>query len=229
MLAVDAIHTFYGPSHVLQGVSLTVQQGEVVCLLGRNGAGKTTTLRSIIGLTPPRRGSVRFLGREIAGWHPYRVARAGIGYVDQGRRIFPGLTVDENLEVAENGRPGPWTKAEVYRAFPELGPLRARLGRHLSGGEQQILAIGRALMGNPGLLLCDEPAEGLAPLLVRRLGALLREVAGRGLAVLLAEQNLRFALELAHRGYVIEKARIRLEGPTDLLRQEEHVRRHLAL
>ncbi|MBI4392119.1 MAG: ATP-binding cassette domain-containing protein, partial [candidate division NC10 bacterium] len=120
MLEVEGIHTFYGPSHVLQGVSLTVREGEVVCLLGRNGAGKTTTLRSIIGLTPPRRGSVRFLGREMMGRHPYRVARMGIGYVDQGRRIFPGLSVDENLEVAENGRKGPWTKAEVYRVFPEL-------------------------------------------------------------------------------------------------------------
>ncbi|MBI3002167.1 MAG: ABC transporter ATP-binding protein [candidate division NC10 bacterium] len=229
MLEVEEIHTFYGPSHVLQGVSLTVREGEVVCLLGRNGAGKTTTLRSIIGLTPPRHGSVRFLGRELTGWHPYRVARMGIGYVDQGRRIFPSLSVDENLEVAENGRKGSWTKAEVYRVFPELVPLRSRLGRHLSGGEQQILAIGRALMGNPVLLLCDEPSEGLAPLLVRRLGALLREVAGRGLAVLLAEQNLRFALDLAHRGYIIDKARIRLEGPAELLREEEIVRRHLAL
>lgn len=229
MLEVEGIHTYYGPSHVLQGVSLTVREGEVVCLLGRNGAGKTTTLRSIIGLTPPRRGSIRLLGREMTGWHPYQVARMGIGYVDQGRRIFPALSVDENLEVAENGRKGAWTKVEVYRAFPELVPLRSRLGRHLSGGEQQILAIGRALMGNPVLLLCDEPSEGLAPLLVRRLGALLREVAGQGLAVLLAEQNLRFALDLAHRGYIIDKARVRLEGPTDLLRGEEIVRRHLAL
>ncbi|HEV8662494.1 MAG TPA: ABC transporter ATP-binding protein [Candidatus Methylomirabilis sp.] len=229
MLEVEEVHAFYGTSHVLQGVSLTVREGEVVCLLGRNGAGKTTTLRSIIGLTPPRRGGIRFLGREIAGVHPYRVARLGVGYVDQARRIFPGLSVDDNLGVAQSGRAGPWTKPEVYRLFPELTPLRFRLGRHLSGGEQQMLAIGRALMSNPLLLLCDEPSEGLAPLLVRRLGELLREVAGRGLAVLLAEQNLPFALDLARRGYVIEKGRIRLEGPTDALRQEEVVSRHLAL
>jgi len=229
VLEVDAVHTFYGRSHALQGVSLTVREGEVVCLLGRNGAGKTTTLRSIIGLTPPRRGSVRFLGRELSGVHPHRIARMGIGYVDQGRRIFPGLTVDDNLEVAQSGRAGPWTKAEVYRLFPELTPLRPRLGRHLSGGEQQMLAIGRALMGNPLLLLCDEPSEGLAPLLVRRLGTLLRELTGRGLAVLLAEQNLRFALDLARRGYIIDKAQIRLEGPTEVLRQEEVIQRHLAL
>jgi len=229
VLEVESIHTFYGRSHALQGVSLTVREGEVVCLLGRNGAGKTTTLRSIIGLTPPRRGRVRFLGRELSGVHPHRIARMGIGYVDQGRRIFPGLTVDDNLEVAQSGRAGPWTKAEVYRLFPELTPLRPRLGRHLSGGEQQMLAIGRALMGNPLLLLCDEPSEGLAPLLVRRLGALLRELAGRGLAVLLAEQNLRFALDLARRGYIIDKAQIRLEGPTEVLRREEVISRHLAL
>lgn len=229
MLDVEAIQTFYGRSHVLQGVSVAVREGEVVCLLGRNGAGKTTTLRSIIGLTPPRGGRVRFLGQEIAGVHPHRIARRGIGYVDQGRRIFPGLTVDDNLEVARNGRGGPWTKGEVYRLFPELTPLRFRLGRHLSGGEQQMLAIGRALMGNPALLLCDEPSEGLAPILVRRLGALLRDLAGRGLAVLLAEQNLRFALDLAHRGYIMDKGQIHLEGPTDLLRREEVITRHLAL
>ncbi|MBI3007785.1 MAG: ABC transporter ATP-binding protein [candidate division NC10 bacterium] len=229
MLEVEAIHTFYGRSHALQGVSLTVREGEVVCLLGRNGAGKTTTLRSIIGLTPPRRGSVCFLGRQVAGAHPHRIARMGIGYVDQARRIFPGLTVEDNLEVAQSGRAGPWTKAEVYRLFPELEPLQPRLGRHLSGGEQQMLAIGRALMGNPLLLLCDEPSEGLAPLLVRRLGALLRELTGRGLAVLLAEQNLRFALDLARRGYIIDKAQIRLEGPTEVLRREEVISRHLAL
>lgn len=229
MLEARDVHTFYGRSHVLQGVSLKVHAGEVVCLLGRNGAGKTTTLRSLIGLTAPRQGSVRFQGEELVGQPPFRIARRGLGYVDQGRRIFPDLTVDDNLEVARTGRPGRWSKAEVYHLFSELAPLRNRLGRHLSGGEQRMLAIGRALMGNPLLLLCDEPSEGLGPLVVARLSGLLRDIAQQGLAILLAEQNLRFALDVADRGYVIDKGQIRYAGSATAMRREEVISQYLAI
>jgi branched-chain amino acid transport system ATP-binding protein len=229
MLEARDAHTFYGHSHVLQGVSLEVHEGEIVCLLGRNGAGKTTTLRSLIGLTPPRQGSVRFRGEELVGQPPFRIARRGLGYVDQGRRIFPDLTMDDNLEVARTGRPGRWSKADVYRLFPELAPLRNRLGRHLSGGEQRMLAIGRALMGNPLLLLYDEPSEGLGPFVVTRLSGLLRDLAQQGLAILLAEQNLRFALDVADRGYVIGKGQIRYAGLATAMRREEVIGQYLAV
>jgi branched-chain amino acid transport system ATP-binding protein len=229
MLEARNVHTFYGHSHVLQGVSLEVHAGEVVCLLGRNGAGKTTTLRSLIGLTSPRQGSVRFQGAELVGQPPFRIARRGLGYVDQGRRIFPDLTVDDNLEVARTGRPGRWSKADVYGLFPELAPLQHRLGRHLSGGEQRLLAIGRALMGNPLLLLCDEPSEGLGPIVVTRLGGLLRDLVRQGLAILLAEQHLRFALAVADRGYILDKGQIRYAGSVAALRQAEIISQYLAV
>jgi branched-chain amino acid transport system ATP-binding protein len=229
MLEARDMHAFYGRSHVLQGVSLKVHAGELVCLLGRNGAGKTTTLRSIMGLTAPRRGSVRFQAEELVGQPPFRIARRGLGYVDQSRRIFPDLTVEDNLVVARTGRPGRWSTAEVYRRFPELAPLRHRLGRHLSGGEQRMLAIGRALMGNPLLLLCDEPSEGLGPLVVARLGVLLHDLVQQGLAILLAEQNLRFALDVATRGYIIDKGQIRYEGTVAALRREEVISQYLAI
>src|SRR5262245_20874676 len=229
MLEARDVHTFYGHSHVLQGVSLDVHEGEIVCLLGRNGAGKTTTLRSLIGLTRPRQGSVRFGGEELVGQPPFRIARRGLGYVDQGRRIFPDLTLDDNLEVARTSRPGRWSKADVYRLFPELAPLRTRLGHHLSGGEQRMLAIGRALMGNPLLLLFDEPSEGLGPFVVRRLTGLLRDMAEQGLAILLAEQNLRFALDVADRGYVIGKGQICYAGSAIAMRREEVIGQYLAV
>jgi branched-chain amino acid transport system ATP-binding protein len=229
MLEARNVHTFYGRSHVLQGVSLEVHAGEVVCLLGRNGAGKTTTLRSLIGLTSPCQGSVRFQGEELIGQPPFRIARRGLGYVDQGRCIFPDLTVDDNLEVARTGRMGRWSKADVHRFFPELAPLQHRLGRHLSGGEQRMLSIGRSLMGNPLLLLCDEPSEGLGPLVVARLGVLLRDLVQQGLAILLAEQNLRFALDVTDRGYIIDKGQIRYEGSVAALRQAEVISQYLAV
>lgn len=231
MLEVADLHTYYGRSHILQGISLTVGEGEVVCLLGRNGAGKTTTMRSIMGLTPPRRGTVTFKGVEISGQSPFHICRRGIGYVPQDRRIFPGLTVEENLEVAHRGGRGDgWTEESVYELFPELREIRGRLGRNLSGGERQILAIARSLMVNPELLLLDEPSEGLAPLIVRRLEELVQEIVGKGVAVLLAEQNMHFATKLSSRGYVIDKGRIRHEGDIAQLQQDDEIiRRHLAV
>lgn len=228
ILEVDSIHTYYGHSHVLQGISLTIAEGEIVCLLGRNGAGKTTTIRSIIGLTPPRRGHIIFKGTDITGWPPFRISRLGIGYAPQERRIFPDLTVDENLEVVErkSGRDG-WTRRSVYELFPELAQIRNRPGRNLSGGERQMLTIARALMVNPQLLLLDEPSEGLAPLIVQRLEELIREISRRGVAILLAEQNIRFTTKLAHRGYIIDKGRVRWEGDMRSLQADEELRDRL--
>lgn len=224
MLEVKEIHAFYGRSHVLQGVSLSIQEGEVVCLLGRNGAGKTTTLRSIMGLTPPRSGSVKFKGMEIRGKPPFQICRLGIGYVPQDRRIFPDLTVEDNLEVAKRvtGRKG-WTKEAVYQLFPDLEKLKSHRGSNLSGGEQQMLAIARSLMVDPELLLLDEPSEGLAPMIVKRLERLIKEITSKGIAVLLAEQNMRFAMSLANRGYIIDKGRIRHEGDMEKLREDEEI------
>jgi branched-chain amino acid transport system ATP-binding protein len=214
MLEVRDLHVYYGDSHVLHGVSLSVRAGEVVALLGRNGAGKTTTLRGILGLTPPRAGSVRFDGHELAGRPVYRNVRAGLAWVPEDRRIFPSLTVAENLEVARlRPRDGqePWTPERVFCEFPMLAPLRTRRGNALSGGQQQLLSIARALCGNPRLLLLDEPSEGLAPLVVRELGEVIRRLEGH-LPVLLAEQNARFAVSLCHRGYVLEKGTVTFAG-----------------
>lgn len=226
MLEVEGIHTYYGLSHILFDVSLRVEQGEVVCLLGRNGAGKTTTLKSIIGLTPPRQGSIRFKGKEIVGLAPYRLARQGMGYVPDDRRIFADLTVDENLEIAQRkAQRGPaWDMAKVYELFPTLESIRSRKGGYLSGGEQRMLSIARALIGNPEFLLLDEPMEGLAPLLVRLIEeqiAMLRET---GLTVLLAEQNLAAALKLSDRCYIIDDGHIRYHGTVQELVQNEEAR-----
>lgn len=231
MLRVDQIHTYYGMSHILFGVSLEVQEGEVVCLLGRNGAGKTTTLRSIMGLTPPRSGSITYKGSDVAGRPPYQLARMGIGYVPDTRRIFADLTVAENLEIArmnpanEKG----WTKERVYRLFPALRRIESRKGGYLSGGEQQMLAIARALMGNPTLLLLDEPTEGLAPLVVRELEEQISRLRVEGISILLAEQNVKSALRLADRGYIIDGGRIRYHGTVADLRENEEIRRKYLL
>ncbi|MFQ5878894.1 MAG: ABC transporter ATP-binding protein [Dehalococcoidia bacterium] len=228
MLVLDEIHTFYGLSHVLFGVSLSVQEGEVVALLGRNGAGKTTTLRSIIGLTPPRSGSIRFKGEEIQGKPPYAIARQGIAFVPEDRRIFPDLTVRENLQVARRSSQGNanwWTLEGVYELFPTLKKLDDHKGGHLSGGEQQMLTIARALMGNPRLLLLDEPSEGLAPLVAQRLAEQVRKLKEEGMTILLAEQNMRFALGLGDRAYVIDKGQVRFGGSAEELEKNEEVRR----
>jgi branched-chain amino acid transport system ATP-binding protein len=207
MLTVDDIHTYYGDSYILQGLSLRIDPGEVVAVLGRNGVGKTTLVRSIIGLTPPRRGRIQFKGEDITRLPAYRIARRGIGLVPQGRRIFPSLSVRENLEVTARGR-GPWNLGEVLALFPNLARRLRQLGGKLSGGEQQMLAAGRALVTNPGLMLLDEPSEGLAPLMVRELGRVIEALKRAGTAVLLIEQQLRFATRHADRVYLMSKGRI---------------------
>ena len=233
ILQVESLVTGYGGSVVVHGVSLDVRQGEIVCLLGRNGAGKTTTLRCIMGLTPCRSGSIRFKGAEVAGRQPFEIARLGIGYVPDDRRIFPDLTVEENLEIARRTaaqKDGRWTAERVYDLFPVLRQLRMSRGNHLSGGEQKMLAIGRALMKSPDLLLLDEPVEGLAPMVVKHLIEVLREIRAGGVTILLADQNLKFCRKLADRGYIMEKGLIQHAGSMEVIWQnEEVVRQYLAL
>ena len=230
VLTVEDIYTAYGLSQVLFGVSLQVTRGECVCLLGRNGVGKTTTMRSIIGLTPPRRGRVVWKGRDVTGRAPYQIARAGIGFIPEDRRIFADLTVWENLDVASRARDGGWTIERVFDLFPKLRELVGRQGGFLSGGEQQMLTIARTLMGNPELLLLDEPSEGLAPLVVEHLKAQIGRLKREGLTILLAAQNVGFSLELADRVYVLEKGHIRFEGTAREFRDNDAIRQqYLAL
>ena len=216
LLELSHVETYYGDSHILFDLSLTVEAGEVVCLLGRNGAGKTTTVRSIIGLTPPQAGRIVLRGRDVAGLPPFRVARLGIGFVPEDRRVFPNLTVHENLEVARrtwgNGAAGAWTADRVFELFPILRERRRQLGGTLSGGEQQMLTIARTLMGNPDVLLLDEPSEGLAPLVVEMLRQQLHRLKASGLTIVLAEQNVRFVSELGDRVYILEKGAVRYQG-----------------
>jgi branched-chain amino acid transport system ATP-binding protein len=222
LLSVQSIHTAYGLSQVLFGISLDVAEGECVCLLGRNGVGKSTTMRSIMGLTPPRSGRVLWRGRDVAGWPPFRIARAGIGFVPEDRRIFAELTVWENLDVAARAarRPGRWTVERVYDLFPVLSERRNQRGGFLSVGEQQMLTIGRALVGNPELLLLDEPSEGLAPLIVEQLRQKIAELKAEGLTILLAEQGVAFSLALADRVYVLEKGTVLHSGAAAELRDD---------
>jgi branched-chain amino acid transport system ATP-binding protein len=210
MLEVESIHTFYGMSHILFDVSLTVHTGQVVCLLGRNGAGKTTTLKSIMGVAPPSRGRIRLNNEDVTGRQPYRLARQGVGWVPDDRRIFADLTVGENLEIAARKGPGAenWDKDRVYELFPALRYMDSRRGGLLSGGEQKMLAIARALMTNPQFLLLDEPTEGLAPIMVKTFEERIRRLKELGLTVLLAEQNLKFTLGLSDYGYIIDNGRI---------------------
>ena len=232
MLDVKEIHTFYGMSHVLFGVSINVEPGEVVCLLGRNGAGKTTTLRSMIGLTPPRQGSIKFKGQDIALLPPHIRVRRGMGYVPGDRRVFADLTVGENLEVVERKAKGDggWNKDRVYELFPALRDVERRKGGYLSGGVQQMLVIGRALMTNPDFLLLDEPTEGLAPLVIKALEEQITRLREAGLTVLLAEQNVRSALRISDRGYIIDNGSICYQGTVEELREnEEIVRRYLLI
>lgn len=215
VLEATGVNAFYGQAHILFDLGLTVWRGEVVALLGRNGAGKSTTLKSIMGMARPASGSVRFAGREIAGLTPFRIARLGLGYVPEERRIFTGLTVLENLEV---GRQSPregaphWTPERLFELFPALGGMRHRRGGLMSGGEQQMLTIARTLMGNPSCLLLDEPSEGLAPVIVDQMIGIVSELKAAGVAILLSEQNMRFAAAVADRACIIEKGRIRFEG-----------------
>jgi branched-chain amino acid transport system ATP-binding protein len=231
LLDVREIETAYGLSRVLFGVSIDVRAGECVCLLGRNGVGKTTTMRSIMGLTPPQRGRVAWKGTDITGWPSYRVARAGIGFVPEDRRIFADLTVWENLDVASRGASAatsaPWTIERVFDLFPKLAELTSRNGGFLSGGEQQMLTIARTLMGNPELLLLDEPSEGLAPLVVDHLKEQIERLKREGLTILLAEQGVDFSLALADRVYVLEKGSIRFSGAASELRGNEALRHEL--
>lgn len=216
MLAINNIHTYYGDSHILQGVTLNVEKGEAVALLGRNGVGKTTTISSIIGFEPPRRGEILLRGVNLVGKPSYEIAQLGVGFVPQGRGIFPTLTVRENLTMA--ARPGQWTFEQMMTFFPNLQTRLNNYGRQLSGGEQQMLAIARALMTNPELILLDEPSEGLAPLIVREIGRIIRELKKNGLSILLVEQNLSMALDIVDRVYVMSKGRIEYEGTPESLR-----------
>jgi branched-chain amino acid transport system ATP-binding protein len=229
LLAIEELYAAYGLSRVLFGVSLNVDVGECVCLLGRNGVGKTTTMRSVMGFLPPTSGRILWKGADIAGWSPHRVARAGIGFVPEDRRIFAELTVWENLDVATRAahRGGDWTIDSVYELFPVLRELRDRRGGFLSGGEQQMLTIARSLMGNPELLLLDEPSEGLAPLVVEALLRNIRALKERGVTILLAEQGVDFSLALADRVYVLEKGTIRYTGPAGDLRDNQELRNDL--
>ena len=233
-LQLNGVHTHYETSHILFDVSLEVNEGESVCLLGRNGAGKTTTLKSIMSLAQASAGSIRFNGVDLVGRPPYEIARLGIGYVPDERLIFPDLTVRENLEIAVKkgaaGAPAEWTVDRVYELFPVLVPLDRRLGGYLSGGEQQMLTIGRTLMGNPSLLLLDEPVEGVAPVVVQELTRQIRRLKSMGLTILFAEQNMHFATEISDRAYVIEKGRIRYHGTMQELASNEEVKaKHLMI
>jgi len=229
MLAVAEVHTYYGGSHVLNGVSLDVQPGEVVAILGRNGMGKTTLIRSVIGFTPPRRGRVRFRGDDVTGWAPFRRVARGMALVPQGRRVFGSLSVRENLDVARAGA-GRWDREGVYGLFPRLRERAPNRASKLSGGEQQMLAIGRALMSNPALLLMDEPTEGLAPLLVREVGRVIAELKRAGLSILLVEQNLPMAAAVADRVHVLNRGQIVYSGgPAALLADEDVKSRYLGV
>jgi branched-chain amino acid transport system ATP-binding protein len=226
MLTVKNVHSFYGVSHVLQGVSLEIKEGEVVCLIGRNGAGKSTTLKSIIGLVPPKKGSVQFKGVEISGMRPYLIARRGIGYVPEDRRIFPHISVRDNLLIGEKEHAHmigkKWTLEKIFEFFPILEKLQNQKGMRMSGGEQQMLTIARTLMGNPELILLDEISEGLAPIIVHKLISLIGQLKEET-TIFLVEQNAIFAFTIASRGYVIDKGKITYEGTVQELKDSKEV------
>ncbi|QOZ53873.1 ABC transporter ATP-binding protein [Bradyrhizobium sp. CCBAU 53338] len=223
-LSVMGLQTFYGKSHILHDVGLEVHEGEIVVLLGRNGAGKTTTLRSIMGLTPPREGNVSLFGIDATRMSPYQVAALGVGYVPEGRKIFANLTVEDNLRVPVT-RPGPWTIDRVFKTFPRLAERRENRGRQLSGGEQEMLSVARALLLNPKLLLLDEPSQGLAPLIVKEVFQIIQTMRQEGISVLLVEQNVRVSLTVADRAYVLDDGAIIYSGSSsELASDEERVR-----
>ena len=219
-LQAEGLHTFYGKSHILHGVSIAVEEGRITALLGRNGAGKSTTLRSLMGLTPPSQGRVEIFGRETTRWPPYRIAALGVGYVPEGRRVFPNLTVSENLRVPIM-RPGQWNEERIFQLFPRLAERRRNRGRQLSGGEQEMLAIARALILNPKLLILDEPSQGLAPLIVREVFDVVARMRAEGISVLLVEQNARMSLEIADHAYVLDDGSVSYSGPAFELRADE--------
>jgi len=234
IIELEEIHTYYGMSHIIQGLSLYVDKGEAVSILGRNGVGKTTTLRSIVGLTPPRSGSVKLEGEEVRGWPPHKVASKGIAYVPAERNIFPGLTVEENLRLAERTLPkgGGWTFDRVYEYFPILQERKRQDGSTLSGGEQQMLAIGRGLMGNPRIMLLDEPSQGLSPIMVNAVREIIRSLLDQhGLTLLLVEQNYRLTLKLADRHYLMgTKGKVeQIVTTRELKENEEIIKKHLSV
>jgi branched-chain amino acid transport system ATP-binding protein len=223
VLRTHGIHAYYGKSHILHGVSLEVNEGEIVAMLGRNGAGKTTTIRSVIGLTPPRQGETEIFGKKTTRWPAHRIAELGVGYVPEGRKIFGGLTVLENLKVPQ-ARPGPWNIDRVFELFPRLEERKSQLGRQLSGGEQEMLAIARPLLLNPRLMLLDEPSQGLAPLIVKEVMLVVRRMRDEGLSVLLVEQNVPLSLSIANRAYVLDDGKIVYSGgAADLAKDTELV------
>jgi branched-chain amino acid transport system ATP-binding protein len=223
-LAAEGLHTYYGKSHILHDVGLAVGEGEIVTLLGRNGAGKSTTLRSLVGLTRAREGAVRIFGHATTDWPPYRIAALGVGYVPEGRRIFPNLSVEENLKVPLE-RAGPWSIARVYELFPRLAERKGNMGRQLSGGEQEMLAIARALVLNPRLLILDEPSQGLAPIVVQDVFKVVVAARAEGISVLLVEQNVRAAVAIADRAYVLDDGHMVYSGDAaDFAKDEVRVR-----
>ena len=231
MLEVKDIHSYYGKSHILQGVSINLKEGELVCLLGRNGVGKSTTLKSIMGLVKASAGSIRFHGQELIGRRPYEVARLGVGYVPEDRRIFRSLTVHENLLMGIKGskdaaKTGGWTIEKVYEKFPSLKDRHENKGGHLSGGEQQMLTVARTLMGNPKLILVDEPTEGLAPLIVKDVLEMLAAVRNSGVTVLMVEQNFKASITVADRFYIMGKGKMVFEGGTEALLAAEDIRKN---
>jgi len=229
MLEVRGIHTCYGQSHILFGISLSLRKGEVVGLLGRNGAGKTTTMKSICGMLRPKEGAVVFEGEEVTGRKPYQLVRRGICYVPDDRRIFADLTVEDNLEIVHR-RTGEWNRDRVYDLFPPLKEITGRRAGFLSGGERAMLALGRALMSDPKLLLLDEPTEGLAPLIVRSLEEQILKLKDAGISILLSEQNLKSSLRLIDRAYVIDNGRIRFQGTAKELENNEEIKKmHLMI
>ena len=219
-LHAEGLNTYYVKSHILHDVGLTAQEGAITTLLGRNGAGKSTTLRSLVGLTPPRSGRVALFGRDITGQPPYRIAAAGVGFVPEGRRVFANLTVDENLRVPIE-RPGAYDLSRVYQLFPRLAERKQNLGRQLSGGEQEMLSIARALLLNPRLLILDEPSQGLAPLIVKEVFRIIAQMRREGITVLLVEQNVRLSLEISDHAYVLENGQMVYSGPAAELRADE--------
>ena len=219
-LVAKDLHTYYGKSHILHGVSLEVAEGKITALLGRNGAGKTTTLRSLMGLTPARQGNVTIFGNDTTRWPPFRIAASGVGYVPEGRRVFANLSVEENLLVPLE-RSGSWTIDRVYKLFPRLAERRHNRGRQLSGGEQEMLSIGRALLLNPQLLILDEPSQGLAPLIVREVFRIVSQMRDEGISILLVEQNARMSLEIADYAYVLDDGHVVYSGPAHELAADE--------
>jgi branched-chain amino acid transport system ATP-binding protein len=226
-LTAEGLHTYYGKSHILHGVSLEVAEGQITALLGRNGAGKTTTLRTLMGLTPARQGRITIFGADTTRWPTYRIAASGVGYVPEGRRIFSNLSVEENLKVPLE-RSGPWTIASIYELFPNLAERKLSRGRQISGGEQEMLSIGRALLLNPRLLILDEPSQGLAPLIVREVFRVVSKMRDQGISVLLVEQNARMTLEIADHAYVLDDGGIVYSGSARELAADESRVRALA-